>query len=193
MVNVRNVERSSLRQVVWKTKKNVQLAVNSLFHYCMAGETVRHAVGAVAVRCWKKQMPSCSGKDRARNMAQLKTIGLPPLGSRCPRPTGVLLRENMWNLFQTGKQMAVALPKAFGQGNKTGAPVSKSRNAGALRLQMSIAKIMVWIHTLIGSSHQDGLNGCLSRMMGNYHVRFLGGKGAVRLLTYPVCDTMSHY
>jgi hypothetical protein len=23
-------------------------------------------------------------------------------------------------------------------------------------------------------------------MMGNYHVRFLGGKGAARLLTYPV-------
>ena len=24
-------------------------------------------------------------------------------------------------------------------------------------------------------------------MMGNYHVRFLGGKGAVTPLTYPVC------
>ena len=27
---------------------------------------------------------------------------------------------------------------------------------------------------------------CLSRMSGNYHVRFLGGKGAVKPLTYPV-------
>jgi hypothetical protein len=29
--------------------------------------------------------------------------------------------------------------------------------------------------------------------MGNYHVRFLGGKGAERPLTYPVCDTMSRF
>jgi len=28
--------------------------------------------------------------------------------------------------------------------------------------------------------------GGLSRMSGNYHVRFLGGKGAVKPLTYPV-------
>ena len=27
---------------------------------------------------------------------------------------------------------------------------------------------------------------CLSRVMGNYHARFLGGKGAARLLPYPV-------
>jgi hypothetical protein len=27
---------------------------------------------------------------------------------------------------------------------------------------------------------------CLSRMSGNYHVRFLGGKGAEKPLTYPV-------
>jgi len=37
-----------------------------------------------------------------------------------------------------------------------------------------------------GASHREVLSECLSRMMGNYHVRFLGGKGAVRPLTYPV-------
>jgi hypothetical protein len=161
--------------------------IYSLLNCNLAGETARHAVGAVAVRCWKKQMPSCSGKDRARNMAQSKTRGLPPRRSRCPLPTGVLSRENLWNLFQMGKQMAVALPKAFkGQGHKTGAPVGKSRNAGAKRLQIGIAKRIVWIHSIIGSSHQGDFNGCLSRMRGNFHVRFLGGKGAVRLLTYPI-------
>jgi hypothetical protein len=33
---------------------------------------------------------------------------------------------------------------------------------------------------------------CPSRVMGNYHARFLGGKGAERPLTYPVRDTKSH-
>jgi hypothetical protein len=30
------------------------------------------------------------------------------------------------------------------------------------------------------------LRECLSRMSGNYHVRFLGGKGSAKTLTYPV-------
>ena len=95
-----NVERLSLRQLVFQTKRNVHLAVNSLFNYVLAGETVRHVVGVVAVRGWKKQMPTCNGKDRARNMAQSKTRGIPPLGSRCPRPTGVPSRENLENLWR---------------------------------------------------------------------------------------------
>ena len=34
------------------------------------------------------------------------------------------------------------------------------------------------------------LLGGLSRMMGNYQVRFLGGKGAARPLTYPVLTSI---
>jgi len=36
----------------------------------------------------------------------------------------------------------------------------------------------------------------LSRMMGNYHVRFLGGKGAAMPPTYPIFNTpkiFTHY
>jgi hypothetical protein len=32
----------------------------------------------------------------------------------------------------------------------------------------------------------------LSRVMGNYHAQFLGGKGAVRLPTYPVTVEKGH-
>jgi len=34
-------------------------------------QTVRHAYGGTELRGWKKQMPLCSGVDRARNIAQL--------------------------------------------------------------------------------------------------------------------------
>ena len=37
-----------------------------------------------------------------------------------------------------------------------------------------------------GPPHKGCLLRCLSRMTGNCHVRFLGGKGAERPLTYPI-------
>lgn len=37
-----------------------------------------------------------------------------------------------------------------------------------------------------GTPHRGVLLECLSRLMGNYHEWFLGGKGVERPLTYPV-------
>ncbi len=65
--------------------------------------TVRQTDRAVALRGWKKQMLSCNEVDRVRNMTQSKTRGLRPLESRCPRPTGVPLRENPGNLLKDEK------------------------------------------------------------------------------------------
>jgi len=44
-----------------------------------------------------------------------------------------------------------------------------------------------WLFSITGSSYCKGrpLKG-LSRVMGNYHARFLGGKGVERPLLYPV-------
>ena len=39
---------------------------------------------------------------------------------------------------------------------------------------------------VVGAFQKIVLVKCLSRMMGNYHVRFLGGKGAEKPLPYPV-------
>ncbi len=39
----------------------------------------------------------------------------------------------------------------------------------------------------IGCPTRDGLNGCLSRVTGNCHARFLGGLGLVTAPGYPVC------
>ena len=74
----------------------------------MASKTVRHAVGVVALRGWKKQMLFCNEADRAwpvcvrfrtgGDMAQSKIDRHPSSGSRCPRPTGVPLQENLKNL-----------------------------------------------------------------------------------------------
>ena len=37
-----------------------------------AGETVRHTVGNVGVRCGKKRMSTCNGLDTASNFVRLK-------------------------------------------------------------------------------------------------------------------------
>ena len=37
-----------------------------------AGETVRHIVGGVGVRCGKKRKPTCNGLDTGSNFARLE-------------------------------------------------------------------------------------------------------------------------
>jgi hypothetical protein len=43
-----------------------------------------------------------------------------------------------------------------------------------------------------GAPNKGVLQKCLSRMKGNFQVRFLGGKGAERPLTYPVALKYEH-
>ena len=64
----------------------------------MAGKTVRHAFGVVVLRGWKKQKLLCNEADRAWDMAQSKIDRHLSSGSRCPRPTGVPLQDNLKNL-----------------------------------------------------------------------------------------------
>ena len=79
--------------------RNVEKLV--LRHVAMHGKpTVRQAYGGSALRGWKKQMPSCNGVDKVCNMTYAKPFGLRLWKIACPRPTGVLLRDNLENLLR---------------------------------------------------------------------------------------------
>ena len=54
-----------------------------------------------------------------------------------------------------------------------------------LRLPVSLAKLMSLTSSINGFFQKKTPLGCLSRVLGNSHARFLGGKEAARPLPYP--------
>jgi hypothetical protein len=97
------------------------------------------------------------------------------LRSRCRRPTGVSLRETLKNLFRQERKWRSV---------KGLVPLSATKFILVLEDGRLVSRRSLEIMT--GWLHKGYLRKCLSRMMGNYHVRFLGGNGAVKPLTYPV-------
>jgi len=80
-----------------------------LRHDAMHGKTtVRQADGGTALRGWKKQMPLCSGVDKACNTACVKPSAFGRGETARPRPTGVPLRESLENPLKMGKQMTAS-------------------------------------------------------------------------------------
>ena len=58
---------------------NVEISYLRLI--AQAGETVRHIVGGVGVRCGKKRMPTCNGLDTGSKFARLERV---QTSRRCP-------------------------------------------------------------------------------------------------------------
>ncbi len=77
---VQGVPKSFIGSIMW----NVETSYLRLIF--QAGETVRHTVGDVRVRCGKKRMSTCNGLDTGFRRGE-------PGSKESRRPVGVPLRE----------------------------------------------------------------------------------------------------
>jgi hypothetical protein len=65
---VQDAPKSFIGSIMW----NVEISYLRL--NTQAGETVRHTVGGVSVRCGKKRMPACNGLDTGSKFARLERV-----------------------------------------------------------------------------------------------------------------------
>ena len=100
-----------------------------------------------------------------------------PTSNRC------FIARKFGESSEAGTQMTGIIPGAPAGGIKWHIINWNAERCHVRGLQMHIAKT---ICKIVGLSHKDSLLKCSSRMTGNCHVRFLGGNGAERPLTYPV-------
>jgi len=130
-----------------------------------AGETVRHTVGGAGVRCWKKRRPSCNGVDT---------------GSRFARPE----REQTSSGYPVARRLRE--PHQGRKANEHGFGQCvhlPPKGVVAVRVYRKVDRVNT---SSAGGPTRAYLCGCLSGVTGNCHAPFLGGKGAVTPLTYPV-------
>ena len=115
--------------------------------------------------CWKKRMPACNALDTR--------LVLGPKGS--PRPTGVSSQESLKNRLDEGK----TIDGCFGSRRALDeacirSPVTRQvlhKRVGDSRCVLRRRSKSEYCHPAAGS--EDRPQKCLSRMLGNSHVRFL--------------------
>ncbi len=150
--------------------RNVEISYPRL--NTQAGETVRHTVGGVGVRCGKKRMSTCNGLDTGSKFATAMRHLRParngadvPRVSHYEKSERTTLREE-----SKGRQPLGKLVHLSPKGNVA---ISQYRKVGVN-------------FTPTGGPIRACLLGGLSRVMGNYHARFLGGLGLATAPGYPV-------
>ena len=103
-----------------------------------------------------------------------------------PRRSGLKWQESQWNALRLGKQMTTDARRLL----RPRAVASKEHSVA--RLPASIAKLLALglpsVEQRVGQGYGRPYEG-LSRMRGNSHVRFLGGRGRATARAYPA-DTV---